>query len=47
MKISTGKIIQIIVLAIIVLAAVGYIQGKNIYNQKVAELEAAKNTFGN
>jgi|JI9StandDraft_1071089.scaffolds.fasta_scaffold2905811_1 septation ring formation regulator EzrA len=47
MKISKWKIVQLIILLLIVLVAVGYIQGKNIYNQKVAELETAKNTFGN
>jgi hypothetical protein len=44
---SKWKIIQLVVLLIVVLAAIGYIQGKNIYTQKMAELEQAKQTFGN
>jgi cell division protein FtsL len=47
MQISKWKIVQLIILVLIVLAALGYIQGKNIYDQKIAELERAQQTFGN
>jgi hypothetical protein len=46
-KTAKWKLFQLGLLLVVVVLAFAYINGKGIYNKKVAEINSAKQTFGN
>lgn len=47
LKKSKWKLVQLGLLLVVVVLAFAYINGKSVYEKKVAEINAAKQTFGN